>query len=126
MWLGYIVSEDQSTKAGYNDTLKKVHVIKTYNDLIYYWQESRFRNILEFLVQEHDTNHNKVSSYIPSYLGMKLTARPGASAPSITSGKASTPPGRTRTTKMVAGLFFKSTSKTINSKRSTSGSFSTS
>ena len=52
VWLNYQVPEELANKVNYNDYLKKVHTIITYNDLAYFMQESRFKDLHDILVIE--------------------------------------------------------------------------
>jgi hypothetical protein len=45
VWLNYQPPEDKTIQVDYNEYLKKIHTITTYNDLAYYWQESPFRDV---------------------------------------------------------------------------------
>lgn len=59
MWIKFLGDEDANTKEGYNESLKNILTIKTYYDLIYYWQQSTFNDVKNFLVFELDDKNNQ-------------------------------------------------------------------
>lgn len=71
VWLNFQVPESAAGIVNYNDYLKKVHTITTYNDLAYYLQESLFKDVHNFLVYESQPNVNAVSKYLSLYLDSK-------------------------------------------------------
>jgi hypothetical protein len=62
VWLNYQVP-DQISKEDYNKSIKKVNTITTYNDLVYFWQESPFTDPHYFLVYEAHPHQNTWPEY---------------------------------------------------------------
>lgn len=51
-WLNFQVGEDEAVKVDYSKYLRKVHTIRSYDDLAYFWHKSTFNKVHEFLVYE--------------------------------------------------------------------------